>query len=195
VAKDDEAPPRFKGETLEQYARRMTGAVEAGAHRTESGLRPLDSQGDRRAIRNAKLLAAVIGIVAPVVTTQIVTYRTATAEAQQRSQEVKDKAEAGYQVTRPAIEALERRVQQLEEALRREQAATAAAKAAAKASPHPKHLLPAPPPPPLHIVPAKAPPVLPGDLDQAQRQIYKTMPAQSAHTGADGTAGEPTQRP
>jgi type IV secretory pathway VirB6-like protein len=60
------------------------------------------------------LAAAVLAIV-----TAIGTYRSATGDAQIRVQATKNKAEAGYQVTRQAYEALEQRVAELEAAARR----------------------------------------------------------------------------
>ena len=194
---DKRYPPEFKGETHQEYVRRVTGAVLSEGRPTESGLQPLGSRG-RRYVAWAKLLAKVLGILAPVVVSNVVTYRTAISDASATSQVVKDKAEAGYQVTRPAIEGLERRVQVLEEAVRRQEIAAAAQKAAsARLGAHPRpRLMPAPSAPPLRVVPTK-PAALPGDLDEAQQQVEKGMrkSAQRPHKTADAAVTENPQSP
>jgi hypothetical protein len=107
------------------------------------------------------LAAAVLAIV-----TAVGTYRSATGDAQIRVQATKNKAEAGYQVTRQAYEALEHRVAELEAAARK-------IAGDAHRAHGPRHAAPPPAPP----APVKAPRPLPTDLDKAARQIYQGAPA------------------
>lgn len=107
-------------------------------------------------VRFAKVAVKIIAAAALAIGPAITAYRSAAgdavaaassaaATAAQRTQSTKNKAEAGYQVTRQAMEALERRVTDLER-------------------PKKGHR-PASPPAPVR------PKSLPADLDKAERQV------------------------
>lgn len=132
-------------------------------------------------ITAAKVIAKVIAIIVPAIVGAIIAVKTAITDAAARSQANKNKAEAGYQLTRQALEALEARQAQIEQELRALKTAPPAA--AAKHAPVHKALPPPAIPPPPHQ--------LPSDLDKAERQVYRQsrgpsiepLPAASVETG------------
>lgn len=120
----------------------------------------------QRWVRLLKIVAGILVGAVAAIAPSIAAYRSAAGEAQERAQVVKDKSEAGYQVTKDAMEALERRLAELERVTR--QLAGQQHPPARRGS---KPRAPAPPPPP-----APRPRALPNDLDQAQRQVYRGAP-------------------
>lgn len=131
---------------------------------------PLGKDG-KRLIALAKTGAVVIGILATSIIGAVTSYRAAATDAQLRVQAGKDKAEAGYQLTKEAVvsdraerAALEKRVAALEARL-------------VGLAPDPHRRLRGAmarrPPVPL----APAPKALPADLDKAERQVYRGAPA------------------
>lgn len=130
---------------------------------TVDDMTPLARDGQRDWVATAKVTAKVIGILASAIVAAVVSYRTAVGDFQARAQVVKDKSEAGYQVSRDALQAHDRRLAELELLVRR-----------LAAQQHPdarRGSRPRPVSPP--VVPATpAPKALPRDLDQAQRQVY-----------------------
>jgi hypothetical protein len=128
---------------------------------------PLEVQ---RWVRRALVAAKVAGVLASALGASWVAVRSAADDARARAQIVKDKSEAGYQVTRAAMEDLEHRLAAAELAIHRLEVA----------SPRPRG--PGAPRRPIASpAPSSAPPPkpLPPDLDQAQRQVYRgtTVPA------------------
>jgi hypothetical protein len=123
--------------------------------------------------RWVKLARIAVGLIAGAVVTigsAVTTYRVAAGDAQARTQQVKDKAESGYQVTKEAVGDHDKRIAALEATVR--QLAQQQHPPARRGS-KPRAL----PPPQPAPRPAKA---LPSDLDQAQRQVYKGAPAAPA---------------
>ena len=143
---------------------------------TEDDIRPLGLGGRFSPVAAAKMAAKVIAVITPALIGAVSAYKSATSETQVRVQSSKNKSEAGYQVTRQAVEALEQRVLVLEERAHRAELAAAKAK-----PPRPTHRggLPAPPapPPPPSAPMAKQ---LPANLDVAERQVYKGVTAPSS---------------
>lgn len=110
-------------------------------------------------VRLAKVAPRYIALIVAAVVPAITAYRSAAGDAQERAQSAKNKAEAGYQVTRAAMEALEHRVLVLEQAAHQVQA------------PLPKRGAHRPPPIPVAVT--VHPKALPADLDKAERQVYR----------------------
>jgi hypothetical protein len=125
-------------------------------------------------VRLARIGVGILAAAALAIAPAITAYRSAVGDAQVRTQQVKDKSEAGYQVTRPRLEALEREVAEQGRILR--QLAGQQHPAARRGSK--PRLPPAVPPPP-----APPPKALPHDLDQAQRQVYAPAPPPPAPRG------------
>lgn len=144
------------------------------ARETDDDLRPFALGGKRDWPATARWVGAFAGVVISAIVSATASYRTASTETQARVQSSKNKSEAGYQVTRQAVEALEQRVLVLEERAHKAEVATAKAK-----PPRPAHRggLPAPPAPPPPAPPAKQ---LPANLDVAERQVYNGVAASSA---------------
>jgi hypothetical protein len=130
--------------------------------------------------RWVRLARIAVGIIAGAVVTigsAITTYRVAADEVKTRTQAVKDKSEAGYQVTKEAVADLDKRIAELERVVRQ---LAAQQHPPARRGSKPRAL----PPPPQ---PAPAPKALPPDLDQAQRQVYKGAPLAPAPVMDGGT--------
>jgi len=118
----------------------------------------------------AKLTALVIGIIVPSIAGSMSAISAAKATAEAQSHAVKQKSEAGFQVTKAAVEELQARVLVLEQAARRAQAAEARAKRPKQARAQP----PLPPAPTVAVT--ERPKALPRDLDKAERQVYQGAP-------------------
>jgi hypothetical protein len=139
---------------------------------------PLALDGRRDWVATARLWAKVVGILASAIVAAMFTIWTAAGDAKARAQSAKQLAEDGYQVTKEAVQsdraaraALERRVAELELALR-----------AGSPDPHRRvrGAISRRPVSPL-VVPATPPPrALPRDLDQAQRQVQRQVSAPPA---------------
>jgi hypothetical protein len=111
----------------------------------------------------AKLGGRWAAIIITAIVTAVGAYRSASSDASARVQESKNKSEAGYQVTRQAMEAVERRVLTLEQAIRTiESRRPPARRGPARPAPAPT----------VTIAPAR-PAQLPGNLDIAERQVYR----------------------
>jgi hypothetical protein len=104
----------------------------------------------------------------PAIVAAIVAVKTAVTDGAVRSQVNKNKAEAGYQLTRQAVEALEARQAELEQEVRTLRAHQSAM------SPNRLHPPTRPPPPPQE---PSSPTRLPSDLDKAERKVYGAQPA------------------
>lgn len=147
---------------------------------TEQDIHPLGDGGRFNPVAAAKVLARVLAIVVPTLLGAIASYHKATSDAgvdaKVQVQTSKDKAEAGYQVTSHALEALEHRVLVLEQTAARQ---TAARKVVVHG--------PRPAPPAALVVPRPVPP-LPPNLDQAAKQIAKAPPAPPPGPALDGGA-------
>lgn len=126
-------------------------------------------------VRFAKVAVKIIAAAALAIGPAITAYHSAAgdaataaaaaaAKAAQGTQATKNKAEAGYQVTRQAMEALEKRVTDLE---------SVRAKKGRKPAMAPK------------------PKALPPDLDKAERQVYR---GGVQAPGASPDAGRPNDR-
>jgi hypothetical protein len=144
---------------------------------TEQDLTPLGDGGRFNPVAAAKMAARVLAVIVPALVGAVATYHKATSDAgvdaKVQVQGSKDKAEAGYQVTSHALEALEHRVLVLEQA---------AAHQAAQRKPPPRGPRPAPAP----VTPKPLPP-LPPNLDQAAKQITRaTPPAPAPASPIDG---------
>lgn len=135
---------------------------------TSEDLHPLGGGGRFDPVAAAKLAAKVIAVIVPALLGAFGAYHKAASDAavdtKARVQISKDKAEAGYQFTAHALEALERRVLGLEQAAHRQELARKVPTRPGRRPP------PAPPAPPAAAT------VLPPNLDQAQRQIAKPAP-------------------
>lgn len=119
--------------------------------------------------RWVKLARIGVGLIAGAVVTigsAITTYRVAADEVKTRTQQVKDKAESGYQVTKEAVGDHDKRIAALEATVRQ---LSAQQHPAARRGSRPRPI--APPPPPA------ATKVLPPDLDKAQKQVYQGVAA------------------
>jgi hypothetical protein len=137
---------------------------------TEDDIRPLALGGKISWVGAAKKIAKVLLVLAPALGGAVTSYRTAATDTRERVQATKNKSEAGYQVTRQAVEALEQRVLVLEE--RAHKAEVAVAKAKPPRTAHRGIGLPAPPaPPPPSPLPQRVK-QLPSNLDLAERQVY-----------------------
>jgi hypothetical protein len=140
------------------------------ARETVDDLRPFALGGKISPIAVAKVVAGVLAVIVPALVGAVSTYRIGAQETQERVQSSKNKSEAGYQVTRQAVEALEKRMLLLEQGLRK-----------VEAPPKPKGARPAHRGGPLP--PAPPPPVavkqLPSNLDLAERQVYRGVAAPS----------------
>lgn len=103
-------------------------------------------------------------VVVPAVVASLGAYHSASGDTAVKAQEVKDKAESGYQIMRHALEErdaiYEKRISELERRVRDCQPHPAARRGSRPRA------LPAPSPA------AAAPKPLPGDLDKAERQVY-----------------------
>jgi hypothetical protein len=164
------------------YVRRVTASLDVPRPPTPSAeTRTLGPDG-KKVVQltrtGAQVLIIVATALAAVVPLAIGSYHSLAEEARTRAQAAKQFAEDGYQVTREAFQtdradraALERRVAELELALR-------------ASSPDPHRRVrgaavrrPVSPP----VVPATPPPkALPRDLDQAQRQVQRQISAPPA---------------
>lgn len=111
----------------------------------------------------AKVAAKVIAILAAAIVSAVTAIRAASYDAQEKAQAAKNKAEAGYQVTRAAMEAIEHRVLVLEQAARQAQ------QPAKKGTRKPAPVVP------VTVTPRPKP--LPGDLDKAEKQVYRGAPS------------------
>lgn len=116
----------------------------------------------------AKTIAFVIAVLGPAMSA----YHSSQGDGEARAQAAKNKAEAGYQVTRQAMQALEDRVLALEQVARHQQDLSIAPKRG-KAP----RRLPAPPGPIIPVTVNARPKALPADLDKAERQVYRQAPA------------------
>jgi len=189
---DDPRPPALPGEKPEEYVRRITAPLGTPAppRLTEDELRTLGPTG-KVVVQGSRTVAKALGILAPALAAAVVAsvgaYKTAVDETRAKSQEVKNKSEAGYQVTKPALEALERRVLVLEEAARRMQVATEAAHPEARAKA--RHRAASTLPPPVPVVVNAHPRPLPSNLDEAERQIYRGAPPSPPADGGAGVTG------
>lgn len=112
-----------------------------------------------RASLLVKILTLVVPALAAVIGSGVLAYRSATDDAKVTTQAAKNKAEAGYQVTKEAMEALEGRVLQLEQAQRQVVGDLHRRRGAARRVPV--------------AVPAASAKVLPADLDKAEHQVYR----------------------
>jgi hypothetical protein len=129
---------------------------------TRDDTHPLGLGGERDWVATSKVAAKVIGILASAIVAAVVSYRTAVGDFQARAQTVKDKSEAGYQVSKDALQAHDKRLAELELLVRR---LAAQQHPDARRGSRPRALPPAPAAP-------SPPKALPRDLDQAQRQVY-----------------------
>jgi hypothetical protein len=149
---------------------------------TEQDIHPLGDGGRFNPVAAAKMVARVLAVIVPALVASIGAYHKATSDAgvdaKVQTQGTKNKAEAGYQVTSHALEALEHRVLVLEQSAAHQAAAR-------KPAPAPRGHRPTLPPAPA---PAAAPVrPLPPNLDQAERQIARATPAPaSAPASPDG---------
>ncbi len=172
----DEKPPD-PGELVADYMRRITaahGAVRVPTPTAETQTLGLEG---KKVVQKARAWAQALGILVAALaaaTPFVVTaYRSLAEEARVRAQAAKQLAEDGYQVTKEALQAdraakaqLEKRVAELEQALR-----------AGTPDPHRRlrGALARRPPPVVAAVPV--PRALPGNLDQAQRQLARKATA------------------
>lgn len=129
----------------------------------------------QRWVKLARILAGVGVASALAVAPALTAYRSAAEEARSRAQNVKDKSEAGYQVTKEAMQALDKRIADLESSVRQ---LLGQQHPAARRGSRPRPITPPAPP-----VPAKA---LPNDLDKAKEQVYKGAAA-AAVPARDGS--------
>lgn len=142
---------------------------------TADDIKPVALGGRTDYVALAKLAGKAIGILGAAIIGLIPVYRSVTADGEARAQAAKNKAEAGYQVTRQAMEALEHRVLTLEQAAHAVQVAPPPRKGARRT------------PPALPVAVIAHPRVLPADLDKAERQVYRGVP-QSPAQGPDAKA-------
>jgi hypothetical protein len=131
---------------------------------TEDDIRPLGAGGRFDPVAVAKLAAKVAAVIVPAILSAVAAYRSAAGETVTRVQVSKDSAEAGFQVTKHAVEELQVRMLALEQAL--------AKRAAAEAPPRTRRSKP-----PAPVVLPKPPVPLPNDLDKAKQQVYSTVAA------------------
>lgn len=109
----------------------------------------------------AKVAGKWAGVAGAAIAAAVGAYRSAASESKDLGQAVKNKSEAGYQVTRHAYEALEARLAAVEAVQRRPVELPPARRGPRSA---PRKLAPVPA--------APRPRALPTDLDKAERQIY-----------------------
>lgn len=141
---------------------------------TVDNISPLGPVG-KRYIAGAKTAAAVIAVLVPVIIGAVTAYRVATADAQVRVQASKNKAEAGYQVTKEVVQTQEKRIAELEATVR---LLVAQQHPAARRGSRPRPITPSP-------APAVASRALPADLDKAEKQVYRgAAPAPAVDAGA-----------
>jgi hypothetical protein len=148
---------------------------------TIDDITPLALGGRTDYVAMAKMAAKVLAVLVTAILSAVTAYKTATSDAAAQVQASKNKSEAGYQITKEAMEELQHRVLVLEQAAHR--AETDAHLAAHKGKPIRK---PAPPP---AVVVTASPKPLPADLDKAERQIYKGASPAAAPALDGGTGG------
>jgi hypothetical protein len=166
------------------YIRRVTASLGVPVTRLptpSAETQTLGAEGKKvvqRARTWGQVLAIVATALAAVVPLAIGSYHSLADEAAARAQSAKQLAEDGYQVTREAVTtdraaraALERRVAELEQALR-----------AGSPDPHRRvrGATSRRPVSPLVVPATPAPRALPRDLDQAQRQVQRQVSAPPA---------------
>lgn len=117
-----------------------------------------------------KLIAALLAVLVPAITSAVSSYRLSQLETDQKVSEAKKQAaqaknssEAGYQVVKPKLESLEERVRRLEVAAQRAQKGPA------------RKVLP------VVVTPKPAP--LPRDLNTAEAVVTKKVPPQPPPDG------------
>lgn len=118
--------------------------------------------------RWVKLARIAVGLVVGGVVTigsAITTYRIAADDSRLRTQQVKDKAESGYQVTKEAVGDHDKRIAALEATVRQ---LSAQQHPPARRGSRPRPITPVAPATP----PSKS---LPSDLDKAQKQVYQAV--------------------
>lgn len=129
---------------------------------TADDIKPLALDGRTDPVAVARQAAKIITIAAAVITGLIPVYKSLTADSEARSQAAKNRAEAGYQLTKQAMEDLQHRVLTLEQAAHAVQATPPPKKGARR------------PPPPVPVAVTIHPKALPADLDKAERQVYRS---------------------
>lgn len=145
---------------------------------TDDDLRPFGEDGKFSPVAAVKMTAKIVALLPAMVAafiaviSSIHAYQAASADAKARAQKTKDLSEAGFQVTKHAVEELQARVQVLERAAKRAEDESAR-QVKARRSPRRSPVVPLAPIP-VVVSRAKA---LPSNLDTAKAVVYPQQPA------------------